>query len=191
VMTPITPQFRACMAVASVFAAMMLPNSGGCDGWRADNRRPTEYQVKAAYLANFAKFVEWPAGSITDDNPIPVCVAGQDPFGPALDAALSGERVGGHPLVARRIDGLRDVDGCRILYVSSNEALIDSVGSVERMPILTVSDAPDFLKHGGMIEFVLASNRVRFEINLAAARTAGLNISSELLRVATAVRKTP
>jgi len=87
---------------------------------------------------------------------------------------------------------MRDVNGCRVLFVPSNEALIESaVVSAERMPLLTVSDAPDFLKRGGMIKFVLDSNRVRFEINLAAAKTAGLNLSSELLRVATAVRKTP
>jgi YfiR/HmsC-like len=148
--------------------------------------------VKAAYLANFAKFVEWPPGAVTDDSPIPVCVAGQDPFGPALDAALSGESVDRHRLVARRISGMRDVDGCRILFVSSNEGLIDSVlASAERMPILTVSDSPGFLRRGGMIEFVLGANRVRFEINLDAARTAGLNLSSELLRVATSVRRTP
>jgi hypothetical protein len=192
VITPASPQFRACVSLAAVWAALMLPNSRGRDRLYADSRRPTEYQVKAAYLANFTKFVEWPPGAITDDDPIPVCVAGQDPFGPALDAAVNGERVGGHPLVARRIGDMRDLDGCRVLFVPSNEALIESaVVSAERMPILTVSDAPDFLKRGGMIEFVLASNRVRFEINLAAARTAGLNLSSELLRVATAVRKTP
>src|SRR6185503_2472570 len=105
--------------------------------------------------------------------------------------ALSGESVGGHSLVAKRIGGMREVDGCRILFVS-NQTLIDSAAlAAERMPILTVSDSPDFLKRGGMIEFVLDSNRVRFEINLAAAKTAGLNLSSELLRVATAVRKTP
>jgi len=191
-MTPTSLHFRACIAVTAIWTALMLPNSRGRDHLYADSHRPTEYQVKAAYLANFAKFVEWPPGAITDDSPIPVCVAGQDPFGPALDSAVSGESVRGHPLVVRRIGDMRDVNGCRVLFVPSNEALIESaVVSAERMPLLTVSDAPDFLKRGGMIKFVLDSNRVRFEINLAAAKTAGLNLSSELLRVATAVRKTP
>lgn len=191
-MTPTSLHFRACITVATVWTALMFPNSRGRDHLYADSRRPTEYQVKAAYLANFAKFIEWPPGAISDNSPIPVCVAGQDPFGPALDAAISGESVRGHPLVARRILDMRDLDGCRILFVPSNEALIESaVVSAERMPLLTVSDAPDFLKRGGMIEFVFASNRVRFEINLAAAKTAGLNLGSELLRVATAVRNTP
>jgi hypothetical protein len=179
------------MAVAAACAALMLPVTRGRDGLYADSRRPTEYQVKAAYLANFARFVEWPRGAIADDNPIPVCVVGQDPFGPALDAALSGESVDRHPLVPRRIGGMREVDGCRILFVPSSEALMGSVVPAERLPILTVSDAPGFLKRGGMIEFVLDANRVRFKINLAAARTAGLNLSSELLRVAVAVRRTP
>jgi hypothetical protein len=190
-MTPTSLHFRVFMAVIAVYAALMLPTPRGRDGLYADNHRPTEYQVKAAYLANFAKFVEWPPGALPDDNPIPVCVAGQDPFGAALDAALSGESVGGHSLVAKRIGGMREVDGCRILFVS-NQTLIDSAAlAAERMPILTVSDSPDFLKRGGMIEFVLDSNRVRFEINLAAAKTAGLNLSSQLLRVATTVRNTP
>lgn len=158
----------------------------------AADRKPTEYQVKAAYLANFAKFVEWPAGAISGGNPIPICIVGEDPFGGALDAALSGESVNGHALVARRIGSMRDVDGCRILFISSSEAVNEfAMASIERTPVLTVSDVPGFLKHGGMIEFVLDANRVRFEINLAAARMAGLNLSSELLRVATSVRGTP
>jgi hypothetical protein len=87
---------------------------------------------------------------------------------------------------------MSDVDGCRIVFVSSNEAMAGAaLAAAERTPILTVSDIPGFLKQGGMIEFVLDANRVRFEINLAAARAAGLNLSSELLRVATAVRRTP
>ncbi len=174
--------------MATACVAMIFPAAPRLS---AESHRPTEYQVKATYLANFARFVEWPPGSITDDNPIPVCVVGQDPFGPALDAALSGENVGGHSLVPRRIAGMREVEGCRILFIPSNDVQLDAVISADRMPILTVSDAPGFVNRGGMIEFVLDSNRVRFEINLAAARAAGLNLSSELLRVATAVRKAP
>lgn len=185
-------QVRASIAKATLCAAVVLAATCWRAGLYADSPRPTEYQVKAAYLANFAKFVAWPPGAVTDGNPIPICVAGEDPFGPVLDAAISGERVDHHPLVARRIGAAGDVDGCRIVFVSSNEAMAGAVlAAAERTPILTVSDLPGFLKQGGMIEFVLDANRVRFEINLAAARTAGLNLSSELLRVATVVRKTP
>jgi hypothetical protein len=188
----VAPHGRARVARATLCAAVALAAVWGGHGLNGDSRRPTEYQVKAAYLANFAKFIEWPPGSITDDHPVPVCIVGQDPFGPVLDAALNGESVDRHPLVPRRISAIRDADGCRILFISASEPVIDSViASVERMPVLTVSDMPGFLKHGGIIEFVLEANRVRFEINLAAARTAGLNLSSELLRVATGVRRTP
>ncbi|HWD97546.1 MAG TPA: YfiR family protein [Bryobacteraceae bacterium] len=183
---------RARVARATVYGTLVLAAIYGRAGLYADSPRPTEYQVKAAYLANFAKFVEWPPGAVTDSNPIPICVVGQDPFGPVLDATVSGESVDRHPLVARRIGSMSDVDGCRIVFVSSSEAMAGAVlAAAERAPILTVSDVPGFLKQGGMIEFVLDANRVRFEINLAAARAAGLNLSSELLRVATAVRRTP
>jgi hypothetical protein len=182
----------ASFAIATLCAAAVLAATFGRAGLYADNSRPTEYQVKAAYLANFAKFVGWPPGAVTDHNPIPICVVGQDPFGPVLDAAVKGERVDHHPLVARRIDAVGDVDECRIVFVSSDETIAGAVvAAAGQTPILTVSDLPGFLKQGGMIEFVLDANRVRFEINLAAARTAGLNLSSELLRVATAVRRTP
>jgi hypothetical protein len=188
----LAPHGRARLPGAAFFGAVALASVWGGSGLKGDSRRPTEYQVKAAYLANFARFVEWPSGALADDQPIPVCIVGQDPFGSVLDAALSGESVDRHPLVARRINAVRDADECRILFISSSELVIDSViASVERMPILTVSDLPGFLKHGGMIEFVFDANRVRFEINLSAARAAGLNLSSELLRVATAVRSTP
>lgn len=183
---------RTSFALATLWAGVVLAATCGRAGLYADSSRPTEYQVKAAYLANFAKFVEWPPGAVTAGNPIPICVVGQDPFGPVLDAAVSGESVDRHPLVARRIGSMSDVDGCRIVFVSSNEAMAGAaLAAAERTPILTVSDIPGFLKQGGMIEFVLDANRVRFEINLAAARAAGLNLSSELLRVATAVRRTP
>lgn len=192
VIAALAPHGRARVSGAALFAAAALASLWGGNGLDGDSRRPTEYQVKAAYLANFARFVEWPPGALADDQPIPVCILGQDPFGPVLDAALSGESVERHPLVARRIGAIRNADDCRIIFISSSELVIDSViASVEGMPILTVSDVPGFLKHGGMIEFVLEANRVRFEINLSTARAAGLNLSSELLRVATAVRRTP
>jgi hypothetical protein len=190
VIAALAPHARVRFAKTAVIAVVALAGTWRADGLRGDSRKPTEYEVEAAYLANFAKFVEWPPGAIADEQAIPVCVIGEDPFGPALDAALNGEHVNDHPLVVRRISTVDDADECRILFIASNEPLIDSVvESVERMPILTVSDMPGFVKHGGMIEFVLDGNRVRFEINLAAVKAADLNVSSELLRVATGVRR--
>jgi len=160
---------------------------------RAQAPKPTEYEVQAAYLSNFGRFVEWPAGAkVTGSEPFNVCVLGPDPFGLLLDAALKGETIFGAPMVAKRVAGPEDTSGCRILYIGSSKservkAILASLGTAG---ILTVSDAPGFTKLGGMIQFVLEGDRVRFEINLSAAQRSGLIMSSELLKVATAVRRT-
>jgi len=153
--------------------------------------RPTDYQVKAAYLYNFGRFVEWPPAALAAKDSFTVCVMGQDPFGATLDTTLAGETIGGKSVVARRISDVRESAGCQILFLSSSESdrLKDVLSSLDKTGVLTVSDIPQFSQHGGMIEFVLQSNRVRFEVNLAAARSAGLTLSSELLKVATVVRR--
>jgi hypothetical protein len=117
---------------------------------------------------------------------------GDDPFGAALDNALAGENIGGAALVPRRILQGDDTANCRILFISSSEdhrlkGVLEKLGR----GILTVGDMTDFTKRGGMIQFVLEGNRVRFEINLDAAKRAGLNPGSELLRVATTIRRSP
>ncbi len=133
---------------------------------------PTEYQVKAAYLANFGRFVEWPPEPGVVDRPaVYVCVLGDDPFGPALDAALAGEMINRAPLAARRIAQPREAENCRILFipVSADGRLKTILADLGHANVLTVSDIPQFARRGGMIEFVLVGNRVRFEINVAAA----------------------
>jgi hypothetical protein len=155
--------------------------------------KPTEYEVEAAYLSNFGRFVEWPARAGTATDPFYVCVLGQDPFGPLLDAALRGESIGGAPMAPKRISGPEDSAGCRILFVStSKDSQLNAVlAALRTSNILTVADMPGFTRRGGMIQFVLEGNRVRFEINLAAAQRAGLTLSSELLKVAVAIRRAP
>jgi hypothetical protein len=156
--------------------------------------KPTEYQVKAAYLSNFGRFVEWPAAAISPaESAFTMCVLGEDPMGSSLDAALAGETIGRLPLVARRIGKVSEAAGCRVLYVSLSEdsGLPAILKALEKTSILTVSDIPQFTMRGGMIEFVINNNRVRFEVNLAAARRAGLTLSSELLKLAVAVRRAP
>ena len=156
--------------------------------------KPTEYEVQAAYLSNFGRFVEWPVkAGANEKEPFYVCVLGQDPFGPLLDAALKGETIGGAPMVAKRVAGVADAVNCRIVYVNTAKdtplrALLTALGNSN---VLTVGEAADFTQQGGMIQFVLEGNRVRFEINLAAAQKAGLNLSSQLLKVAVAIRRTP
>ncbi len=161
-------------------------------GAKAQTPKPTEYEVEAAYLSNFGRFVEWPARSAASDN-FPVCVLGPDPFGPLLDAALKGETIGGAPLAARRVGSAAEAASCRIVFVNSTKdsELKGILAALRNSSALTVSDAFDFTKQGGMIQFVLEGNRVRFEINLAAAQRAGLTLSSQLLKVAVAIRRAP
>ncbi len=158
----------------------------------AQRPKPGEFQVKAAYLYNFARFVEWPSESATDrDASFEICVLGADPFGPALDATLAGESIGGKGVMAKRISKPQDVDSCRVLFISSSEAdhLKEVLAALDKTRVLTVSDIPRFSERGGMIGFILEGNRVRFDVNLDSAQEAGLTLSSELLKVATNVRK--
>jgi hypothetical protein len=160
----------------------------GVDGFQA--QQLSEYQVKAAYLYNFGKFVEWPSGA-AGGSQVSICVLGQDPFGPALDAVLAGERIQGKSVVLRRIAKAQEAMECGILFISSSEdrRLSDVLSTVEHVAVLTVSDIPEFSRRGGMIQFVLEGKRVRFEVNLASAQNAGLTLSSELLKVAVMVRR--
>jgi hypothetical protein len=160
-----------------------------------DRPRPTEYQLKAQYLTDFGRFVKkWGNRPMpASDESFAICILGQDPFGLSLDTAVRGANIGGAPLVVRRIAQPLDATGCRILFISSSESgqLQDILGTIGTTPVLTVSDMPDFVKEGGIIEFVPDGNRVKFEINLAIAQRVGLSLSSDLLKVARVVRRTP
>jgi hypothetical protein len=148
--------------------------------------------VKAAYLYNFGHFVEWPANVVTAQNDsFTVCVLGQDPFGQVLDGALAGETIAGKRVAAKRISNLQESANCQILFLTSGEEarLNTIIKALNKQAVLTVSDMPQFSQRGGMIQFVLEGKRVRFEVNLAAVQHAGLTLSSELLKVATTVRR--
>ena len=151
----------------------------------------TEYQVKATYLFDFARFVEWPAtnASARGDG-FAICVLGDDPFGAALDSVISGEAIDGKRVVSRRISNPQEALGCRILFISSSEdsRLKETLAVLEKASVLTVSDLPNFSQRGGMIQFVLDQRKVRFEVNVGKATEAGLTLSSDLLKVAVAVR---
>jgi hypothetical protein len=138
--------------------------------------------------------VEWPAASASAAGAqFNVCVLGTDPFGQLLDNALKGETIRGVPMMAKRIAGPWESGSCRVLYIGSSTAgrLKAALAALRTSSVLTVSDASDFTRLGGMIQFVLQGNKVRFEINLAAAQRASLSVSSELLKVATAIRRGP
>jgi hypothetical protein len=157
----------------------------------AQGPKPTDYDVKAVYLYNFGRFVEWPASVTIKSDSFTVCVLGQDPFGPALDAALAGETIGGKSVAAKRISTPQEAASCQILFMSSAEdsRLNKILETLDKGAVLTVSDMPQFSQRGGMIQFVLEAKKVRFEVNLTAVQRAGLTLSSELLKVATTVRR--
>jgi hypothetical protein len=178
----------------NVATGLLLCAFASFGGLRAQAPQPTEYEVQAAYLSNFGRFVEWPARPAANEkDPFYVCVLGQDPFGSLLDAALKGETIGGAPMAARRVASAADAANCRIVFVNSTKdsELKGILATLRNSRALTVSDTFDFTRQGGMIQFVLEGNRVRFEINLAAAQRAGLTLSSQLLKVAVAIRRTP
>jgi hypothetical protein len=157
-------------------------------------QKPSEYQVEAVYLYNFGRFVEWPAKSASKQtNLFTICVLGEDPFGRSLDAALAGETIGNQKVVAKRILNPQMTSDCRILFISSSEEnqLNQVIDALDKHDVLTVSDIPHFSRRRGMIQFVLEENRIRFEVNLTAAQRADLTLSSDLLKVAAVVRKSP
>lgn len=165
----------------------------GIPGARGQHAKPTEYEVKATYLYNFGRFVEWPAaqGMPAPASTFAICVLGDNPFGPALAATVAQETIAGKNVVAKEIPAPQDAVNCRVLFISSSEdkrlkQILTSLGTAS---VLTVSDLPQFTERGGMVQFVLEGNRVRFEVNSASAARAGLTLSSELLKVAVNVRK--
>lgn len=151
----------------------------------------SQYDVEAAYLFNFAKFVTWPATPPAQNGAFNICVFGDDPFGPSLDRIISGEKIGGKVVVDKKISSPEEAPTCSILYISSSEVsrLNRVLSVVKDAPILTVSDIPDFTERGGIIQFVLRENRVRFEVNLVPAQRDRLTLSSELLKVAVGVKR--
>jgi len=149
----------------------------------------SEYDVKAAFLMNFTKFVEWPASAFRDEaSPLTICVLGDDPFGAALDRAVTGETAGGRRLAVLRIRRSPAPQTCQVLFVSSSEKNPAEVLEGLEPGVLTVGDHEGFLKQGGIIAFVLQARHVRFDINRQAAARAALNISSRLLSVARKVQ---
>lgn len=150
--------------------------------------------MKAAYLYNFSRFIEWPTRSAAESRePFAICVLGKDPFGSVLDDTMSGQAGGAQSLVAKRLTNPQDALACSILFVGESEEdhLKEILAVLGKASVLTVSDIPRFSERGGMIEFVLKGDRVRFEINLTNAVNAGLAVSSDLLKVAVTVRKNP
>lgn len=157
---------------------------------KAQSDQPSRDDIEAAYLYNFGKFVRWPAGM---QGPLTICVAGRDSFEQTVARLIAGEHLNGRDLAARAVDRAEGVRGCSILFVGTADRLrVDSYLAAARgKPMLTVGETPDFLARGGVVQFVLSGDHVRFSVNLNAASRNRLGLSSELLKVAVSVTGGP
>lgn len=147
----------------------------------------SEYQVKAAYLYNFAKFVEWPPASFASASAnFQMCILGPDPFGDELRNLTRDKAVNGHPFEVRNVADTLQTKGCQILFVASSEHkhLKQIFDALLGTSVLTVGENEGFAARGGIINFFLQNGRVKFEVNPKAAEQSGLKISSKLLSVA-------
>jgi YfiR/HmsC-like len=160
--------------------AMLLLNT-------AQAQSASEYQVKAAFLFNFARFVDWPAEAFPNaDSALQICILGQDPFGRDFEQMIEDKSVNGHRIEIAHPEGVPQARACQILFIAASEKprLREILLGLKGASVLTVGDTPSFTQMGGIINFVLDDNRVRFEINQKAAELAHLKLSARLLTVA-------
>jgi hypothetical protein len=153
----------------------------------AQTKSANEYQVKAAFLYNFVKFVDWPPTAFSDaKQPLDICVYGHDPFGAALEDALLGKAVGERRVGLGRAMQFQDLAGCHVVFVSASahESATDLANRLKGRAVLLVGESDGFAASGGTIQFTFEDNRVHFVINPDAADRAGLKISSKLLALA-------
>jgi hypothetical protein len=187
------------LAILLAVFSMTLNWTASAGAQAGDASDSSEYLVKAGFIYNFAKFVEWPSTAFAEpDSPIVIGVLGTDPFGDIINHVVEGKKIGARGFVVRRfkwskeLKDSKDFTNCRILFVSSSEKthFEEVVEAVKGLPILTVGEAPGFAERGGMIRLMLEDNRVRFEVNVEAAHEGNLNISSRLLTLARIIAPT-
>lgn len=160
----------------------------------AEPSRLGEYELKAAFLYNFIKFTEWPAEEIAKSGqPFVIGVLGKDPFGAALDKVVEGETVYKKPILTKRFSRLEDAANSHVLFISSSEGnnLPAILRALDNHSILTVSEIENFAQRGGVINLKKENERIVFEINIDAARNAGLTMNAQLLKLAKIVKGRP
>jgi len=171
--------FAAWLCGVLAFVAL----APGVDGAEA----ASEYQVKAVFLFNFTRFVEWPPQTFTTPGePFVIGILGDDPFGTRIDDVIRNERIGEHPLAVRRFHNAGEIGDCQMLFIGRSESsgFGQVVARLDHRPVLIVSEIEGSAEHGAMIQFATESSHVRLRINADAARGAGLVISSKLLHLA-------
>lgn len=147
----------------------------------------SEYDVKAAFLYNFMKFVDWPPSSFQDPaSPVTLCIMGRDPFSSSLEEQLAKKTIKERRVVVQHVDSIQQAQSCQVLFVSSSEAARSQelLRSLHAKPVLTVGETAGFTDQGGVIELSLDHDKVRFDVNAQAADAAGLKVSAKLMSVA-------
>ena len=169
---------RAALIVGTLLALA----SGGV----VSAQETIEPDVKAAFLFNFTRFIEWPGPAAPGSAPFRICVVADATMELAIKRTVEGEVVQGRPLIMTQPRTPQEAAGCQILFIGRTEYQRSGalLAAVRELPVLTVGDSAQFVEHGGAIEFVLVDNRVRFDVNLASAQRANLKVSANLLRVA-------
>ncbi len=180
------------VAVAVLLATGALPRVSAAMAQEAATResRSLEYDVKAAYLLNFTRYVQWPPSAFAHpDSPLVICVIGHDPFRSVLEQTVEGQVTDGHPISIRRRSLASDVGGCHVAFIAPEpeDVHIPLVDQDAAPPILTVGEGTAFARRGGMIGLVIVDATVRFEVDLEAVRRSGLRLSSRVLALATRV----
>jgi len=152
-----------------------------------------EYDVKAALLLNFARFIEWPDAAFDGPGaPINVCVMAPSPFGQALDRVLSGETVSSRPLAAREIRSAAESSGCHLLFVPAGaEARAAAVTRKVGLHTIMVGESRRFEDMGGAVNFIVDGGRIRFNVNLQPVEDRGVRISARMLQLASRVDRAP
>ena len=175
---------KRCFArVLLLFVLFSLPSILAQKGPKPlPNGTAAEYDIKAAFLLNFARFVEWPQPSERAGSPFAICILGDDPFGDSINHIIAGESISGRPFAVKHLR--RWPDSCELLFISASYPSQASVLAQVGTDVLTVGEAPDFLRDGGMIRFFIDDRRVRFDINRLAVDRSALKMSSRLLGVA-------
>lgn len=182
---------RAVVPVSVCIVSMAL--AGGLSSQAALQTRSSgqslEYQVKAAYLLNFTRYVEWPPEIVSGDSTLNICVVGADPFGQVLDATIAGRTAHGRPLRVRRIHSAAESDRCQMVFLTRDTWQRDpeSLRALSQVGSLTVGESEQFARGGGVIGFVIVDETVRFVVNDEARDRAGLRISSRMLSLAAAI----
>lgn len=187
---------RRAILSATLAACLVLwhPSSALAESVaHADTVVSKEYQLKAAFLYNFAKFVEWPAPPEQQEQDVFVIgIFGDDPFGNDIDTLLMNKTVKEKKIEIKRFNSIKNITPCHILFINPSEIdrLDEIMEHLKGRGVLTVSEASVFTTNGGMINFVMEDNKVRFEINKQATDKAGLTLSSQLLKLAKSVTST-